>query len=274
MIIWSGLGILIPLVTVFGLLIGGLLGAAVGQSGVGLGLGFAIAAFGNWGLWKMIYPKTPKILIDPATGREVVVTPKHSLFFIPAKAWTWILAILAVPGIAIGISGERDHAREAATPGYKEFEAADRLINTKRDAEIHGSSEPAKQAAGEFSKSMKVMTDALFTGGSKKNLMTGGEFLTFCHEGDDTIVFLCHVPSLRSYKDDEAKDGLNKIAWTVANHAASTLDAEHKKSLVVGLRGIASYGAVMKGSVGGKSPDITNSEDEKSILIPAFAPEG
>lgn len=272
MIIWCGLGILIPLVAIFGMFAGFILGSAVGQPGIGFGLGFILAALGNWGLWKMVYPKSPKILVDPANGRQVVINPKHSLFFIPARAWTWVFAMLAVPGLAIGILGERENAKEAATPGYKEFDAADDLIGSKSSGPTHGDSESAKQAADKFSKGMKAMTDALFTGGSKKNLLTGGEFLSYCHEGGKTIVFICHVPSLRSYKDHEAKDGLNKIAWSVANSTAEALDPEHKKSLVVGLRGITTYGCAMKGSVGKESPDSTDSEDGKSILISAFAP--
>lgn len=73
---------------------------------------------------QMIYPKQPKILIDPATGQQVPMTPKHGLFFIPAKAWTWILGILAVPMMLLGAGGESGEAKAAATPGYKEFEAA------------------------------------------------------------------------------------------------------------------------------------------------------
>ena len=273
MIIWCGLGILIPLIAIFGMVAGFILGSAIGQPGIGFGLGFILAALGNWGLWKMIYPKSPKILIDPADGRQVVINPKHSLFFIPARAWTWIFAILAVPGLSIGIVAARQSAKQAATPGYTEFNAADHLIGSKKSGSTHGDSEPARQAADKFSKGMKAMTDALFTGGSKKNLMTGGEFLTYCHEGGNTIVFICHVPSLRSYKDQEAKDSLNKVAWSVATNTAATLDPDHKKSLVVGLRGITSYGSAMKGTVGKESPESTASEDEESVLISAFGPE-
>ncbi len=274
MIIWAGLGILIPLVAIFGIAVGSILGAAVGQPGPGFGLGFLLAALANWGLWKLVYPKTPKVLIDPATGRQVVILPKHSLFFIPARAWTWILVALAVPGLFIGISGGRQDAAEAALPGYKEFDAADQLIDSKRNGEVHGDSDSAKQAALRFSRGTKTMSEVLFSGGSKKNLLTGGEFLTFCHEGKDIIVFLCHVPSLRSYKSDESRQGLQKMAWIVANEAADALDPEHRKSLVVGLRGITSYAAVLKGSVGAGSPSTSLEEDVKSHLIPAFAPGG
>jgi hypothetical protein len=267
MIIWSGVGILIPLVAVFGIIVGSVLGGALGMPVVGAGFGFLLAAAGNWGLWKLVYPKTPRILVDPATGRQVVQNPKHGLFFIPAKAWTWILAILAVPAIVIGIVGEKAAAADAAKPGYSQFKAANDLIDSKRNGETHGNTEVAKSAAAEFSSGMKAMTEVMFSGGSKKNLMTGGTFLTYCHDGPDTIVFLCHVPSLRNYKSDESREGLNKIAWSVASEAASSLDPSHKKTLMVGLRGVTSYGSIQQGP-----PDApTLVSDDTSMFYTVFA---
>ena len=107
MIIWSGLGILIPLVAIVGLVAGTVLGTALGFPVAGIGLGFLLAATGNWGLWKLVYPETPKVLIDPATGQQVVINPKHGLFFIPARAWTWILGFFAIPAVLLGVIGEK-----------------------------------------------------------------------------------------------------------------------------------------------------------------------
>ncbi len=273
MIIWSGLGILIPLVAILGIIVGTAISGAMGHSVAGPGLGLALAALGNWGLWKMIYPKQPKILVDPSNGQQVVLNPKHGLFFIPAKAWTWILGVLAVPVMLLGAIGEGAAAKEAAKPGYKEFDAADNLISSKSKGATHGNSDAAKASAAGFSSAMKAMTEALFTGGSKKNLMTGGDFLTYCHDGADTIVFLCHVPSLRSYKSDEAKDGLNKIAWSVATDAAKKLDPNHKKNLMVGLRGITSYGSVLQGRNGEEQASSPAGSDDKSVFLPVFAPK-
>lgn len=272
MIIWTGLGILIPLILIAGTTVGGLLGTAIGHPGLGLGLGAVLAAVGNWAVWKKVYSKPARVLVDQATGQQVVLKPKHSLFFIPAPAWTWVFGALAVFFTVMGVSEDRKNGEDALKPGYAEFKAADKLINTKDDQPTHGDSDAAMEAAASFSKGMKTMTDTFFTGGSKKNLMTGGEFLTYCHEGDGNIVFICHVPSLRSYKDAEAKDALHNIAWTVAGNAAAKLDPDHKKSLVVGLRGITTYGSVMRGANGSESPDFNETEEGESILIPEFAP--
>jgi hypothetical protein len=120
---------------------------------------------------------------------------------------------------------------------------------------------------------MKSMTDVLFTGGGKKNLMTGGSFLTYSQEAQGSIVFLCHVPSLRSYNPDEAKQGLEKVAWMAAVEAAKEIDPDGKKDLSVGLRGIASYGSVTSGKAGDKEPSRTTDSEDESVFYPAFAPQ-
>ncbi len=270
MIIWSGFGILVPLVAIVGFLAGMFISSSLGMLAFGPGIGCVVAALGNWGLWKLIYPKEPKVLIDPATRQQVVVQPNHSLFFIPARVWTWIFVALTVPALLLGILGKSSLDKEAATPGFKEFEAADKLIGSKSKGEIHGNSDEAKAAADKFSDGMKTMISAAFSGGSKKNLMTGGSFLTYCREDADAIVFLCHVPSLRSYKSEEAKAGLNKIAWTIARSASSKLDPKHTKTLIVGLRGVTSYGSVQQGNTGDEAPSGPASSD-KADLYPFFA---
>lgn len=262
MIIWSGLGILIPLVAVVGIAVSTVLFSALGLSGVGPGFGFILAAIANWGLWKLIYPKNPKILIDPSNGQQVVIKPRHGLFFIPAKAWTWIFGLLALPVLGMGFIAEQAETENAKIPGYSQFKIANDQIASKSEGNAHGNTGAASEAASRFSVSMKKMTDALFTGGSKKNLMTGGNFLTFCQEGGDTIVFLCHVPSLRSYKSDDATESLNEIAWIVATQTARIMDPEHKKKLVVGLRGITNYSSIQTGASGpeAKTPELLSND--------------
>jgi hypothetical protein len=227
----------------------------------------------NFGVWKMIYPKKPKVLVDPATGQQVIMNPKHGLFFIPAKAWTWLLAVLAVPAMFMGVVGSRAEAEAAAKPGYKEFEAANALIGSSSKGLVHGNTDPARAAASGFSDSMKELTDVLFTGGSKKNLLTDGSFLTYCHEGNDTVVFLCHVPSLRSYKSDDVRSGLDSVAWAAANRAVSTMNDTADRKLVVGLRGISSYGSILSGKVGAEEPEKATDTHDRSIFFAAFAPQ-
>jgi hypothetical protein len=272
MIIWKGFGILVPLIAIFGMVGGTVLASVFGFAEMGLGLGLGLAAIGNWFIWKAINSQPGKVLVDPQTGQKVILKPTHSLFFIPARFWTWPMALFAVM-MLLGASGAKESSeREAATPGYKEFETAHKLIGTSTKGNAHGSTAAAKEAAAGFSSLMKSMTSLAFTGGSKKNLMTDGEFLTYCHEGGDTIVILCHVPSLRSYKTEETKSALADIAWAAGKAAVEDIDPGHKKTLMVGLRGIASYGSIQQGATTEDAKPRKLGTSTRSVFYPAFAP--
>jgi hypothetical protein len=159
-------------------------------------------------------------------------------------------------------------------PGYAGFNSADDLISSSSKGLTHGNTDGARDAAAGFGNIMKAMTGIMFTGGSKKNLLTGGDFLTYCQEAPDSIVILCHVPSLRSYKDEEAKKGLADIAWSAACGAAEKIDPEKKKTLIVGLRGITSYGSIQKGKAGDDTVPTAMDTGDKSVFYPSFATIG
>jgi len=272
MIIWKGLGILVPLIAIVGIVVGTVLASAFGFAEMGLGLGLALAAIGNWFLWKKVNSRPGKVLVDPQTGQEVMLKPSHSLFFIPAGFWTWPMGLFAIILMIGAPAAKESSEREAATPGYKEFEAANKLIGSNSNGNIHGNTDAAKQAAQGFSTMMKTMTSMAFTGGSKKNLMTGGDFLTYCHDNGDTIVFLCHVPSLRSYKTEETKSALADIAWAAGMAAIEEIDPEKKKTLMVGLRGISAYGCIQQGASSEETKPNKLDTSARSVFYPAFAP--
>lgn len=145
------------------------------------------------------------------------------------------------------------------------------MIDSHKNGVAHGSSEAAKAAANLFGSVMKEINEEAFSGGSKRNMMTGGDFLTYCHDSADEIVFICHVPELRNYKSEESKSALAEIAWGSAKAAAQLLDPAEKKTLTVGLRGIASYGIILKGQIGDESPARSGSSEKVTILFPGFA---
>jgi hypothetical protein len=271
MIIWKGFGILVGIVGAAAILLGSVVAGAAGFGGLSGAVGMGLAAVANWGLWKMIYPKKPQILIDPTSGRQFLNQPQHSLFFIPARAWTWIFAILALPVGAMGIMAGIEEKKQAATPGYAEFNAADDLIDSKKNGVAHGSSESAKASAELFSTVMKRINEEAFSGGSKRNLMTGGDFLTYCHDTEDEIVFICHVPELRNYKSEESKSALADIAWGSAKAAARLLDPNEEKTLSIGLRGISTYGILLKHQDRASDPVRSDSLGEVAVLFPGFA---
>jgi hypothetical protein len=270
MVIWKGLGILVILAGIAGMIVGGFLGAAVGLGAFTGAFGAVVAALVNFGLCKLLYRRPARVLVDPATGQQLLHRPSHSLFFIPAYAWTWIFLVLAVP-LAVGGMGVASlEKKNAATPGYTGFNAANDLIGSKSKGTTHGNSPEAKAAADTFSESFKRLQQLAFTGGSKRNLLTGGEFLTYCQNGKDSIAFLCHVPELRNYKDDDTKNSLAEIAWMTAKMAAQKLDPEGKKNLVVGLRGISSYGFLLSGKPSDEKPQRAEESKKAEILYPPF----
>ncbi len=168
-----------------------------------------------------------------------------------------------------GVEGLKKDAANAKLLGFKEFAAANELIGSARTGEIHGNTDAAKAAAGEFSHGLKHMVATLFSGSKK---LSDGEYLTYCNETPDAITILCHVPSLRKFKSDNAKDGLSQIAWALGSRAATTLDPEHRKSLTVRLDGSVSYGAIQQGKAGQETP-TTQKEGAEAMLYPAFVPE-
>lgn len=119
---------------------------------------------------------------------------------------------------------------------------------------------------------MKVVVEEAFTGGSEKNFLTDGNFLTYCQNGPEDIVFLCHVPSLRSFKSKETKEALAEIAWIAALQAAETLDPEGGKTLLVGLRGIVMYGSIQEGANQEEAKPKARSTSDETIFYRAFAP--
>lgn len=105
MIIWNGLGILVVLAV--GLMMvavdagSGVLGLVLSKAqSNGAGIVLAGLLVGAWGLYLRRQPG--RALIDKETGAEVVLRPRHSLFWIPVLYWGPILVVL---GAVLAIKG-------------------------------------------------------------------------------------------------------------------------------------------------------------------------
>jgi hypothetical protein len=157
-------------------------------------------------------------------------------------------------------------------PGKSEFEQADHLIDTNSRGAAHGNSDKAKEAASQFATMIKPLQAALFTGGSGRSIMSGGEFVTYCRHNADSVAFIVHVPELRNYKDQKAREALAALAWTTANRAAQGLTfSSTNPAVIVGLRGFASYGPIWSGKLNGAADAKTDELDEKRRIYPFFA---
>lgn len=266
MIIWTGWGVLTILFAVIGMIAGGVIGSLTGALTGGV-VGGGLAAFLNHIVAKAL--GGGKVVIDPATQQQILLKKSNSLFFIPM---TWFTPILAVAGVAIGImgtvAGQHDKEMDKKYPGKAVFEKADGLINSARGGAIsHGNNPAAGKAAEGFCSLFKTMQSMSFEGDEK---YASKDFLTYCHQSKDGVTFICQVPGMRKYKDEDTKKALSQIAWQCANIAAKDLPGFGEEStLTVGLRGISSYGSILQGAPGTESP---TESDDKEILYKIFDP--
>ena len=94
MLIWSGWGILVPLIMALALLL------AVPFEGdatkYGLAFSQAVAAVAIWVAGKKLNGKPGRIMVDQETGETVELKTKHSLFFIKMEYWAFVVAAIAV----------------------------------------------------------------------------------------------------------------------------------------------------------------------------------
>lgn len=266
MIIWNGWGILTGVFAVIGVIVGMMVGSVAGALVGGIA-GGAVAAVLNHLVAK------PSVATDPQTLQQVRLKKPNSLFFIPM---TWFTPILAVGGLVIGVvalaAGKRDKELDAKYPGKKVFEQADDMIDSLRGGpSVHGNTPESGKAAEIFQATFSAIHNLSFDGGAKKSLPAKEKFLTYCHRDSGEIVILCHVPSMKSYKDADVKEGLGKIAWEAAAIASQQFPGVAEGTpLIVGLRGFASYEIVLKGSVGSQPTEL---EDGNVEFYEAFGDE-
>ena len=100
MIIWKGWGILVVIITaafVFG--VDFITGAAFGNSNYYAihnwpeGVAFLLSGIAVYFVGLYFNNKPGRVMIDKATGREIVLRRVHSMFFIPMEYWGIILAV-------------------------------------------------------------------------------------------------------------------------------------------------------------------------------------
>ncbi len=267
MIIWSGWGILVILFGAVGIFVGAMVGSVAGAL-VGGAFGGAAAAALNMMVAKAL--DKPKVVMNPQTGQPEMHVKSNSLFFIPMRFFTYIFPVVGLGlGVLFFAAGQHEKHLDAKYPGKKLFDAASDTINSSASTAYHGNTEQAQKAAQAYGESMSTMQSMLFEdedGGAVK----AGTFRTHCHRGEECVVFLCHVPDLKSYQDQQAKDALVEMAWANGKAVAAKMEGvDDETPMYVGLRGFASYGFVMKGKAGG---ELTLCGDDKVDLYLAFDP--
>ena len=107
-IIWSGKGFLVAVITFGFSLIANFISNSVTGSGVywdahkwPLAVSLFFSAVPCWFIGRYFQNREPQVLIDPKTGKKVVLRKSHTLFFIPIMWWGPILAVFGL--IALGM---------------------------------------------------------------------------------------------------------------------------------------------------------------------------
>ena len=142
----------------------------------------------------------------------------------------------------------------AATPGYEELLAADKLIVSNRHGVANGNTPEAKKLAAMVSREMRVLREAMFEKGKSDLMLTGGDFLVFCELHETTCAFLLHVPEMRRFTS-EAKASMMDLAYNVACEALDELEGTHPRRLAVGTKGNMFFDRVLIG-------DFTPNDEE------------
>ena len=107
-IIWSGKGFLVAVFTFGFSLIANLITNSITGGGVywdahkwPLAVSLFVSAVACWFVGRFFQNGKAQVLIDPKTGKEVVLRKSHTLFFIPIIWWAPRLAVFGL--IALGI---------------------------------------------------------------------------------------------------------------------------------------------------------------------------
>ncbi len=145
-LIWRGWGILVVPVLAVCLVAGVMIGAGVATAAKlpeiwEMRIGYTAAALlSGGGLWLITkgLTKPPRRLVDPATGREVLLRrDPGSLFFIPMKAWVIIAPAFCLLMILVMWDGKGLKDRHADLPASADAPAdtqADTGPDTQTDA--------------------------------------------------------------------------------------------------------------------------------------------
>jgi len=154
------------------------------------------------------------------------------------------------------------------------LDAVENKIRTDAGGIAHGNTDEAQALAKAYAELMQTLRDELFTKRAGGISLSGKKFITYCELRDGQCAFVVHVPEYRKFEDD-AKDSLADLAWTVAQQTAQE-KLQPGDQLAVGLKGVVLYGSVMVGRVGepdGEEPEPETTSDERADLLPFFEPE-
>jgi hypothetical protein len=159
-----------------------------------------------------------------------------------------LFALLLTLIASLGATGCKSEPK----PGEKEFDAANDKIGSFKGEVGFGSDAAATELAKKFSATLKKLESENFEGGKDdaNDIITKGNFLTYCHVAGSEIVFLVQAPNLDTY-EGEVRKALFEIAWEAAQEVTGKPAG---KTLTIALRGKLLYGVSGQGKADGAAP--------------------
>jgi acyl carrier protein len=183
-------------------------------------------------------PVPPKKKRLGTTGIILVAVAAVSVAFVLFQAVMFAIVLSKTP--------------RTRTPGEAEFREANRQIIRSQGGVAFGNNSAAVSLARDYSMSLKVLREGLFSKGNKDAYsISKGEFLTYCQLNANSCVFLVHVPELRRFTSD-AQKSLSELAWMNAQSILRTRSNSPPATLAVGVKGAVLYESVM---IGHAAPD-------------------
>lgn len=262
MLIWKGLGILVPVFALAGFVAGGVLTKLVTDDMAAAIMGsYAASAVALW-IFALTLGKGGIVQeLDKRTGQWILRNKSHSFFFLPPRFWALLVtlitafSVVGVMSLEEGRGGATAYAEleDASPTGKQAFEAANTKIHGKSGGVAHGNTEQAQALALEFSKTAKTLRNKAIERRTSAISMTGGEMVTYAHVTPTRCVFLVHVPQLRKFSS-EAKEVMGEIAWISARQAAASLQPP-PATLAVGIRGTLIYDRAISGTMAAGAGD-------------------
>ena len=202
MIIWSGFGVLLPIVFGFGFLLPLILHPYLTKLGISLpgdwqlALGCVLGTLLSWLLSSTIAKTKVKTLLDPQTNRPVHLKSTHTLFFIPVRFYCWL-------GIALSIF----LVGAAATGNLKEFRSRN-SDSSNSVASAPSTPAPNSRKGVPFTEDHKLPIMAF----------TNGPLAIYSETGIERI------PQNSQIKILEADDAYYTIEWKARKYTAAKKD--------------------------------------------------
>jgi len=115
MIIWRGVGFLVAMIGIASLALAEVISERITGDGqfyqhhgwVAL-IAMLVAAALTYGLHRLLLLEKGRVVVDKETGQEIVLRPKHSLFFVPVQLWSVIFVVF---GLVFAVAGPQINAQ-------------------------------------------------------------------------------------------------------------------------------------------------------------------